>query len=206
MKKFKPGKKLFSIYEIYIIAVKAFRSIKFLKRGKKAGIFDDKFQERIMLAVTNVNKCAMCSYAHTEMALKAGLAQEEINAFVEGDFPDIPDEQVKAVLFGQHYADMRGKPKRAMWEEILKVYGKDLSYCILAAIRIMMFGNAIGIVIGSIRSRFKGKKGDPRSNVFYEIMFVLLLIPILLISPLQALLMDLFGMPVISKFTPEDVS
>ena len=204
MSKAKYGKKIFSIFEIYNIAVKAFRSIKYLKRGKKSGIFDDKFQERIMLAVTNVNKCAMCSYAHTEMALKAGLNQEEINAFVEGDFPDIPDEQVKAVLFGQHYADMRGKPKREMWDEILKEYGKNLSYCILAAIRIMMFGNAIGIVIGSIRNRFKGKKGDPRSNVFYEIMFVLLLLPILLISPLQALVMDLFRMPVINRFSPSE--
>lgn len=189
------GKKLFSIYELYLISVKAFRSIRYIKKGRKANIFDEKFQERIMLAVTAVNSCPLCSWAHTEMALKAGMSNEEIKSFVAGEFPDIPDEEVKAVLFAQHYADVRGNLDRDSWEEIVTDYGTERAECILAAIRIMMWGNAVGIPTGSIRNRFKGKKGDGRSSVFYEIVFVITLIPILLLSFLNALSLNLFKAP-----------
>lgn len=193
--KISAGKKLFSIYELYLISVKAFRSIRYIKKGRKANIFDEKFQERIMLAVTAVNSCPLCSYAHTEMALKAGMSKEEIKSFVAGEFPDIPDDEVKAVLFAQHYADIRGNLDSDSWEEIVKDYGIARAKCILAATCIMMWGNAVGIPIGSIRNRFKGKKGDSRSSIFYEIVFIITLIPILLFSFLHAILLNLFKVP-----------
>lgn len=197
MSKKQNDKRLFSIFEVYVLAVKAFRSFKYIKRGRKANIFDEQFQERIMLAVTAVNRCPMCSYAHTGMALKAGMSNEEIKSFLAGEFPDVPVDQVKAIFFAQHYADERGKIDKELWEEIVREYGKAKAECILAAIRIMMFGNSLGIVIGSIGNRLKGKKGDGRSSVLYEIVFMLTLIPILLVGLLQALLFDLFRVPFI---------
>lgn len=191
------GKKLFSILEIYSIAVKAFRSFKHVKKGRKTNLCDEKFQERIMLAVTAVNKCAMCSYAHTEMALKAGMSNEEIKSFVAGEFPNIPAEEVKAVLFAQHYADIRGKLDRNSWKAIVKEYGLNKAECILGIVRIMMFGNALGIVIGSIRNRLTGKKGDSRSSVPYEIIFTITILPVFLFSFLQALLLNLLKTPII---------
>lgn len=202
------GKKLFSVFEIYGIYVKAFRGFKIVKKGRQAGIFDEKMQERIMLAVTAVNKCAMCSYAHTEMALKAGLSNEEIMSFVGSEFPDVPAEQIKAVMFAQHYADVRGRLDKDSWFEIVKEYGAEKAECILAAARIIMMGNAMGIVFSSIRSRFKGeknengKRGDPRSNIAYEILFILSILPIMLFGSLQALIMNIFRVPFI-KFKNE---
>ena len=117
--KIKTGKKLYSVPEIYGIAVKAFRSMGTLRRGRKSGMLTEQLQERIMLAVTAVNDCPMCSYAHTELALKAGLDPEEIRMFVSGDFPDLPDDEIKAVLFAQHYADRRGKPAAGAWSELV---------------------------------------------------------------------------------------
>jgi AhpD family alkylhydroperoxidase len=38
-----------------------------------------------MLAVTEVNGCEMCSYAHTKMALEAGLSNDEIQQMLAGD-------------------------------------------------------------------------------------------------------------------------
>lgn len=191
------GKKLFSICEIYVFAVKSFRSFKYIQRGRKANIFDEKFQERIMLAVTSVNNCPLCSYAHTEMALKTGMNDDEIKSLLSGEFPNIPDDELKAVLFAQYYADVRGKPNKDAWEKIVKEYGIDKAECILAAARIMMFGNALGIPIGSIRNHLKGKKGDSRSSILYEMMFVIALLPIILIALLQALLLNLFKAPII---------
>ena len=185
-------KKPFSVFEIYGIAVKAFRSMGDMVRGRKSGILTEKLQERVMLGVTAVNDCPMCSYAHTEMALEAGLSEEEIRSFVEGDFPDIPQEEVRAVLFAQHYADSRGKPSREAWQELCSAYGEEKARSILAASRAIMLGNAMGIVFSSIRSRWKEKKPDPRCRVYYEISVVLLLPFILIFSLLQAGLMNLF--------------
>ena len=45
---------------------------------KKERQLSEHFIERIMLAVTEVNGCAVWSYAHTKMALEAGMTNEEI--------------------------------------------------------------------------------------------------------------------------------
>jgi AhpD family alkylhydroperoxidase len=66
------------------------------------------FRERIMLAVTQVNRCAFCSRYHTREALKAGVAQAEIAAILDAEFGGVPDDQQVAVLFAQHWADTQG--------------------------------------------------------------------------------------------------
>ena len=67
----------------------------------------DTFVERLMLAVTAVNKCPMCSYAHTEIALKSGMAKEEIENLLGGSYTDCPPEEGGAILFAQHYAEKK---------------------------------------------------------------------------------------------------
>jgi len=47
------------------------RKIKILMRGES---LDKKFRERMMLAVTEVNGCRYCRYAHTRIALFCGLS------------------------------------------------------------------------------------------------------------------------------------
>lgn len=188
------GKRLFTLCERYRITVKAFRSIKYVKRGRKLGLIDEQFQERVMLAVTAVNDCPMCSYVHTGQALKSGMSNDEIQAFVSGEFPDVPPQQAKGVLFAQHYADQRGKYDPEVWAQVVNEYGIQKAQCVLASAATMMFGNSLGIPIGSIRNRFKGQKPDSRSNMFYEIVFVLTLIPVLLLGWIQAMLCNLFGM------------
>ena len=191
------GKKLYSIPELYGIAHKSFRSGGDFSHGLKSGLLSEQLKERIMRAVTAVNDCPMCSYAHTEMALKSGLSPEEVKLFVSGDFPDIPDREVKAVLFAQHYADRRGKPSRSAWEELVHTYGEEQARCILAACRIIMMGNSGGIVLSSVGNRLHHQPPDPRSSIGYELSVLLCLFPILLISLVHALLGRLFHTPVI---------
>lgn len=189
------GKKLYSLIEIHRIAVDAFRSFHALKKAREAGVITPKLQERVMLAVTAVNKCALCSYAHTEMALKAGIAQDEVTAYARGDFPDVPPEEARAVLFAQHYADTRGRPSKEAWETLQAEYGPEKALAVLSAARVIMMGNAMGIILGSLRSRLKTGKGDPRSGVLYELAFVLTFIPLALVEALEALLEGLFRIP-----------
>ena len=192
------GRPCFSIPEIYGIAVKAFRSAPDLKKGRKTGLLPETLQERIMLAVTAVNNCPMCSYAHTEMALKAGLAEDEIRGLISGEFPDIPDEDMKAVLFAQNYAEHRGRPEKSVWSALEDAYGKEKARSILAAVRAIMFGNSIGIVLSSVKSRVRGEGGDPRSSVLYEITALTSLLLTLPLSIVQALVCNILKIPVIS--------
>ena len=189
------GKRLYSIPQIYGIAVKAFRGAGTMARGRKSGVLDEKLQERIMLAVTAVNSCPMCSYAHTEMALKAGMSDAEIKNLMSGEFDDVPDDELRAVLFAQHYADAGSRITRDTFGEIVKAYGQEKADCILAATRAIMFGNSVGIVFSSLKSRFKGEGGDERSSIGYELAVILCLLPMLILSVLQALIMNLLHLP-----------
>ena len=187
------GKPLFSLFEIYGIAVRAFCSMGDLMKSRKTGLVTEALQERIMLAVTAVNQCAMCSYAHAGMALEAGLSEEEIRVFTEGDFPDLPEDEARAVLFGQHYADQRGRPSKEAWQALTDYYGEGKALGILAAARVIMLGNAVGIVLTSLRGRARKEGGVPRSCLLYEIGVLLFLIPALPVALLHGLLARLFG-------------
>jgi len=190
------GKRLFSVWELYRIMTLAFRSIPLLKRAKAAGKMDKAFLERIMLAVTEVNGCAMCSYYHTKVALEEGFSAEEIRAMLGGSLADVPPEQLSGVLFAQHYADQRGNPSRESWEKIVAQYGETGAYGILAVTRMIMMGNAVGIPSGSFLLRFRGK-ADPRSNVFYELLMMLAMVVFMPLAGLTAIILNLVKVPII---------
>lgn len=108
-------KNLHSINEIYNITVKAVRTMPYLKKARQKSDMDQQFMERIMLTVTEVNGCEICSYAHTKMALEAGMKDEEIENMLAGVSDNIPAEQLSAIMFAQHYADTRGFPSLKSW-------------------------------------------------------------------------------------------
>lgn len=190
------GRQLFSIFEFYQIITLAFRSIPLLRRAKAAEKMNHAFLERIMLAVTEVNGCAMCSYFHTKVALEAGFSAEEIRNMLGGDLAGVPADELEGVLFAQQYADMRGKPSHECWQRIVGTYGETGALGVLAVTRMIMLGNAIGIPSGSFLNRFR-KRPDPRSNVFYELMMMLALIVFPLPAGLTALTLNLLNAPIL---------
>ena len=182
------GKALYSLRESYTITYKAFSSFLNLKLAKKKDLISQQFIERIMLAVTEVNGCDVCSYAHTKMALEAGLTSEEIQDMLAGVNDDSPADELPGIMFAQHYADYRGEPTDESWTRLVEIYGIEKANGILAAIRIIMLGNAYGIPWSSFFNRFKGK-GDKRSNILYELSMIIasiIFIPIALIHHLIA--------------------
>ena len=188
-----PGRKLYSITETYRILYDGLRTMKYLSKAKKEDLLDKQFIERIMLAVTEVNGCAICSYAHTRMALESGMSNEEIAHILSGTTDDIPVDQLPAILFAQHYAENRAHPFEGTWQRIVERYGIKKARGILAAIRIMMIGNTYGIAFSSFANRFKGNP-DERSSLWYEIGMILcgiLSIPIVLIHALIATILQL---------------
>ncbi|MEN6340003.1 MAG: carboxymuconolactone decarboxylase family protein [Clostridiaceae bacterium] len=191
------GKKLYSITETYRIIVCAMRSIPDLKRARKSGEMTTPFMERVMLAVTEVNGCALCSYYHTRVSLENGMNAEEIKGMLGGEFASAPEAELPAILFAQHYADTRGNPSKQAWERVLAVYGETGAYGVLASIRMIMMGNAFGIVWGSFFNRFRGK-ADPRSSLLYEIAQMLCTVPFVLAGMIYAGILRLIKKPVLA--------
>lgn len=163
---------LYSLKETYRITYNAFRSAKKFKKAQTKGALSVAFIERIMLAVTEVNGCELCSFAHTKMALEAGLSNEEIKSMLAGTQDDVPADELPAIMFAQHYAEYRGRPSRDAWHRIVDIYGLSTAQGILGAIRMIMLGNAYGIVWSSFFNRFKDGP-DKRSSIGYEIKLIL---------------------------------
>ena len=190
------GKKLYSVRESYWIFYHGIRTMRYMFRAKKNGEMTSKFIERIMLAVTEVNECAICSYAHTRRALETGMTSEEIQGMLTGILDHVPDEEVAGVMFAQHYADTRGNPTHDSWQRIVEIYGTSRAMGILGAIRTIMMGNTYGIAFSSFFNRFRGR-ADPRSSIFYELSLILSAVVVVPVAVVHALLSGLFQVPII---------
>lgn len=182
-------RKLYTVSESYGLLYDAANSMKHMVRERKSKNIQPEFLERIMLAVTEVNSCPMCFYAHTKIALDAGMNGTEIENMLQGVLDDVPTEELPAIMFAQHYADTRGKPSKESLRTLVNVYGLKKAQGILGGIRAIMVGNAYGIPWGSLINRFKGNP-DPRSHLGYEIAMVITLFPFILISLLHSLIMS----------------
>ena len=53
------GRKLYTIPELYRIVYHGIRTMRYMRRAKQKGELNMELQERIMLAVTEVNGCAI---------------------------------------------------------------------------------------------------------------------------------------------------
>lgn len=149
------------------------------------------FKEELSLAVTQVNQCKMCSYAHSKMALEAGMSETEIKDLLNGELSNIPQEDLPAVLYAQSYAQNEGKDQLQTYQRVKDLYGKKAK-SVKAVIQVMMAANAYGIVFGDLKTRFKGVHVRG-SNIFYEIgmlLILIILLPLLLVVFLIALIFN----------------
>lgn len=191
-------KELASFGERYQRLYYAFRNVPSWKKSLRKKELSEHFNSRIMLAVTEVNGCAVCSYGHTTMALESGMTQTEINELLGGGMSEVPLNEQMAILFAQHVADNRGKVSTKSWDNLVKEYGITLSEAILSSTQIIMMGNTFGIPIGSLLSRILTKKAfkkDERSTLPYEISVVISLILMLPVALVHAIISSLLKTP-----------
>lgn len=166
------NKRLYSVSEYYGILRYALKTMKYMKIGRRSGDLDKNFESRIMLAVTEVNGCEMCSYHHTSEALKNGMSEADIASLLNGNLSDVPEDESVAIFFAQHYAEYKGKPKRSAWKRLVATYGKEKALAIIAATRVIMVGNIAGIAAGALKNRFAGKAVS-KSSLGYELAIIL---------------------------------
>ncbi len=188
--------RIYSARESYGILFQGLRTMQPLLKAKKNGAMSPEFVERIMLAVTEVNGCEVCSYAHTRMALELGMSREEVQTLLAGDTGKVPAEEAIAIAFAQHYADSRGHPSRESWQRLVETCGSVTARGVLGAARVMMIGNAYGIAWSAFLRRLKGRPVKT-SSLFHELTMLPAILIFLPFAGLQALVSGLFRMPII---------
>lgn len=194
-------KRKFTFGEFYRIMVAVPRALVVLRENRTGGEVESKTIERIMLAVTEVNGCAACSYAHTRIALREGMSQLEISEMLSGSHETVPPEEALAVFFAQHFADAKGVVDPEAYRQLVVAYGEARTRVMHAAMQVILFGNAYGIPFSAFISRLKGEPYRD-STVVYELAMLLWGVICSPFALLHALVLAVFSRPQI-RFSME---
>ncbi len=195
-------KKIYSHSEFYKSLYEAARSVRHLAWARRKELLSQSAIERIMLAVTEVNGCEVCSYAHTKMALEKGMSAKEISDLLSGNADSVPEDEAIAVFFAQHYADRRGNPTEESWHRLIDQYGDAASKGILGAARIMTAANIHGIALSAMARRLKGSPVS-KTGLIYEVSIILSIIAYLPAALIHAVLADLRKVPLLNFRSPQ---
>jgi len=166
-------KRVYGIKDFYYILEEAVNSFAVLRKARIKNTISKQFQERIMLAVSEVNGCEICSYYHTKEALKSGMSEKDIQNMLQGELGEIPEEETIAIFFAQHYAEASANPDSEVWKRVVEIYGEEKAKAILAYIKVIMMGNVYGLAAGSLINRFKGVQVNKKSTVGLELSILL---------------------------------
>jgi AhpD family alkylhydroperoxidase len=141
------------------------KGLRTLMRGDR---LDPAFRERLMLAVTAVNQCRYCSYAHARMALVAGLSTEEIQALNDGILEGAPPDQYPALLYAQHWAEADGKPDPQARQRLLSTFGEGTAGAIELSLLLIRIGNLLGNTFDYILYCLSFGRWDTRATTGVE--------------------------------------
>lgn len=169
----KAYKRTFTPHDLYRAIMLVPDAVSGLTYNRKHKLVASDALERMQLAVTEVNGCAACSYAHAHLALKQGMSNEEIFSLLSGDGAYIREEEGKAIMFAQHFAETGGKPDEDAYRALQDQYGIKEAWVMLSAIQMMQLGNIYGIPFSAFVSRLK-RHPYQDSSLFYELCMQLL--------------------------------
>jgi AhpD family alkylhydroperoxidase len=181
------NKRIFTTKEFYRIVDNAVNSLKDMRHAQKSGLVSKQLQNHIMLVVTEVNGCALCSYVHTKDALEMGMNAEDIQSILSGSIDHLDAAEAVALFFAQHYAETVGQYSEQSWQRVVDTYGLEKAKGILGVTKVIMMGNAQGIAFGALKNRIKGEP-DKKSSLAQELGVLFAIIPFLPIAVTKTLL------------------
>jgi AhpD family alkylhydroperoxidase len=121
-----------------------FRSLPELRKAMRSRDVSPEFRERLMLAVTEVNRCRYCSYAHSKMAMQSGITQDEVKEILSHNLKSSPEVEIPAVLYAQSWAESDGHPGDESKQSLEKIYGAKKSEHIELILRTIWAANLAG--------------------------------------------------------------
>ncbi len=140
------------------------------------------FSERIMLAVTTVNGCRICEWAHTKMAIESGCTDEEIKSILDLDFKGLKKEEITALAFAQHFAESKENPSEKAVKNLVKEYGNQKAVDIINHCRMITIGNLMGNTVDAFDSRINGIQVVDGSIIFEFLVYLIGGLPVKLLS------------------------
>jgi len=114
------------------------------------------FRERLMLAVTAVNRCRYCSFAHTYAALAAGVPKHEITQLLGGTPGAGPVNEAVALAYAQHWAETSGRPEPAARARLQETYGSAAADAVDVVLHMIRVGNLLGNTADYLLYRISG--------------------------------------------------
>lgn len=121
------------------------RNLPRLVRATRTNRVDDRFREKILLAVTAANECRYCARFHTSMASSVGVDDETIDRILDADIEAaVLESEQPALLFALHYAETDGDPDPRMLAAVEAAYDPATAADIVAFTRAMHFANVLG--------------------------------------------------------------
>ena len=116
-----------------------------IKNAMRSDVVDPAFRERLMLTVTEVNRCRYCRAFHVQQAYQVGLSDSEVLTFIQGNLPQsIPEDQKFAVLYARSWAESNGKTEAELDDRLLEAYGEDGFDAIEIILHMIRMGNLLG--------------------------------------------------------------
>lgn len=144
-----------------------------LRKAKKNPEIGEAFAHRVLLVVTGVNGCRICSHYHSRRALEDGMSEAEIASLLSNGGEDIPADEAAALAFAEHYAESAGHPSEEATVRFFEIYGEEIGWQLLALMRMIMVGNLHGNMIDALKHRIAGKAVEG-SSFGQEISIVVL--------------------------------
>lgn len=161
-------KRIFNIPTFFALTSELIGDLGALKGARRDPALGSAFSKRIMLAVTQVNGCRYCSFMHTRMALASGVSRDELALIEGGDFDGLPEAELVALAFAQHFAETNGDYAPDTWTTLVETYDEATALHIRAVIRSITVGNLTGNTLDALLSRLRGRPADG-SSIWQEL-------------------------------------
>ena len=141
------------------VTLAAARSLPTLAHALRRPATSTQLREQVMLAVTSVNNCRYCSWAHTGLALAEGVDLDALRTLLENGAGGVPDQRAaRAILFAQHFADSERHPDAEARRALDETFSETERNEILAYIHVIYLANLSGNTVDALLARLRGDR------------------------------------------------
>ncbi|MBN2444246.1 MAG: carboxymuconolactone decarboxylase family protein, partial [Spirochaetales bacterium] len=157
--------------EYFSLFCLTFKRMMKLRKISESDRLSHQFREKLMVAVSAVNKCAYCSYLHTRLALENGISREEIENIMKNDVTHFSKEELPGILFAQHFAETKSHVSRDALENLISTYGENKVLQIQAFLQSVLFGNLCCNTYVSFKKGHYKKEDKKKHRLLYLFVF-----------------------------------
>ena len=130
-----------SLKEYFTLFYLTFKRMMGLRKISHEKEISPQFREKLMVAVSSVNKCAYCSFLHTRTALEQGIPQNEIDDILKNDIKQFSKKDLPGILFAQHFSETKGNVSESALKNVIQTYGEAKTMQMQAFLQSVLFGN-----------------------------------------------------------------